>query len=154
MDSWTLWHVGLSVKSIEKSKEYYQSLGGKADDSPVLTLDTSKYGELETYGKKGASPWKIKIKFIQMGPLTVELAEPVEGSSYVQQHIEDYGEGADHFGYLVDDIESELKELEERGARVLYHIKGVYAYLDTRGVGGMLFEIIQKGLDLRKLING
>lgn len=154
MDKWSLWHVGLSVNSIEKSKEFYLSLGGTADDSPPIILDTSKYEELETYGRKGAPPWSIKVKFIQMGPLTVELAEPIEGSSYVKQHLEDHGEGADHFGYLVDDIESELKELEDRGARVLYHLNGVYAYLDTKEVGGMLVEIIDKSLDLSQLING
>lgn len=144
MDKWTLWHVGLSVKNIEQAVNYYKSLGGKADDSPGNVLDSNNFKEFKTYGKTDAPPWKIKIKMLQLGPLMLELTEPVAGGNYNETYMDEHGEGANHIAYQVDDLEKEVKELEDKGVPVMYHAKGAYAYLDTRKVGGVVIELFQK----------
>jgi methylmalonyl-CoA/ethylmalonyl-CoA epimerase len=143
MDKWTLWHVGLSVKNIDQAVGYYKSLGGKTDDSPGHVLDSAGFKDFKTYGK-AAPPWKIKIKMLQLGPLMLELTEPVEGGNYNETYMDEHGEGANHVAYQVDDLEKEVKELEDKGVPVMYHAKGTYAYLDTRKVGGIVIELFQK----------
>ncbi len=144
MDQWTLWHVGISVKNIDQAVSYYKSLGGQADDAPGRTLDSLALKELKTYGKTDAPPWKIKIKMIRLGPLTLELTEPVEGGNYNETYLDERGEGANHVAYQVDDLEKEVKELEDKGVPAMYHVKSVYAYMDTRKVGGLVIELFQK----------
>jgi methylmalonyl-CoA/ethylmalonyl-CoA epimerase len=144
MDKWTLWHIGLSVKNLDQAVDYYKSLGGKADDAPGHILDSANFKDFRTYGKSTAPPWKIKIKMVQLGPLMLELTEPVEGGNYNETYMDQHGEGVNHAAYQVDDLETEVKELESKGVPVMYHAKGIYAYLDTRKVGGMVIELFQK----------
>ncbi len=144
MDKWTLWHIGISVKSIEQAVNYYKSLGGQADDSPGHVLDSANFKELRTYGRTDAAPWKIKIKMAHLGPLMLELTEPVEGGNYNAAYLEEHGEGANHVAYQVDDLEKEVQEMADKGVPVMYHAKGAYAYLDTRKVGGLVTELFQK----------
>jgi methylmalonyl-CoA/ethylmalonyl-CoA epimerase len=144
MDKWTLWHVGLSVKNIDQAVNYYKSLGGKADDAPGHVLDSANFKEFKTYGKTDAPPWKIKIKMCQLGPLMLELTEPVSGDNYNTTYMEKHGEGANHIAYQVDDLEKEIKELEDKGVPIMYYAKGAYAYVDTRKIGGVVVELFQK----------
>ncbi|MFC2015105.1 VOC family protein [Chloroflexota bacterium] len=145
MENWTLWHVGLSVKNIEDAVNYYKSIGGTtADDNPGRVLDSANFKDFKTYGKTDAPPWKIKIKMAQLGPLMLELTEPVEGGNYNETYMDEHGEGANHLAFQVDDLEQEIKELEDKGVPVMYHAAGAYAYVDTRKVGGVVIELFQK----------
>ena len=95
MDKWTLWHIGLSVKNLDQAVIYYKSLGGKADDAPGHILDSANFKDFRTYGKSTAPPWKIKIKMVQLGPLMLELTEPVEGGNYNETYMDQHGEGVE-----------------------------------------------------------
>lgn len=144
MDKWTLWHVGLSVKNMEEAVTYYRNLGGETDDAPGHVLDSAGFENFKTYGKTDAPPWKIKIKMLQLGPLTLELTEPVEGGNYNETWMEEHGEGANHIAFQVDELEKEVKELEDKGVPVMYHLEGRYAYMDARKTGGLVIELFQK----------
>ena len=145
MDKWTLWHIGLSVKNIEQAVSYYKALGGKtADDNPAHVLDSASFENFKTYGKTDAPPWKIKIKMIQLGPLGLELTEPVEGGNYNETYMDEHGEGANHIAFQVDELEKEVDELAAKGVPAMYHLKGRYAYMDARKVGGVVIELFQK----------
>ena len=144
IENWTLRHVGLSVKNMDKAVEYFRSLGGTTDDSPGHILDSAGLDNLKTYGKTEAPPWKIKIKMLDLGPLTLELTEPVEGANYNSTYMDEHGEGANHIAYLVDELEKEVAELEANGVPVMYHAEGAYAYMDARKVGGVVIELKQR----------
>ena len=144
MDKWTLWHVGLSVKNIDEAVKYYESLGGKAAERPGNVLDSKNFKDFTTYGKTDAPGWKIKIKMCQLGPLSLELTEPVEGDNYNTTYMRQHGEGANHVAFQVDDLAAEVKELQDKGVPAMYYAKGAYAYMDARKVGGVVIELFQK----------
>ena len=144
MENWTLWHVGLSVKSVDEAVKYYESLGGKADDRPAGVLDSVRFKDFETYGKKNAPTWKIKIKMLNLGPLSLELTEPVAGDNYNKTWMDENGEGANHVAFQVANLEKEVEELKAKGVPAMYHAKGEYAYMDARKVGGIVIELFQK----------
>ena len=144
MDKWTLWHVGISVKNMDQAVKYYKSLGGTADDVPGHVLDSANFKEFKTYGKTNAPAWKIKIKMVQLGPLMLELTEPVEGGNYNETFMDKHGEGPNHIAYQVDDLEKEVKEMEDKGVPAMYYAKGAYAYMDARKIGGLVIELFQK----------
>ncbi|MFC1900664.1 VOC family protein [Chloroflexota bacterium] len=144
-ENWILLHVGLSVRSTDKAARYYESLGGKASERPDIVLSSTDFENLRTYGKTDAPPWKLKIKMLNMGPLTLELLEPVEGDNFIKTWMDKHGEGANHIAYIVDELEKEVAELEAKGVPVMYHAEGRYAYMDTRETGGVVIELMQKG---------
>ncbi|MFC2021280.1 VOC family protein [Chloroflexota bacterium] len=148
VENWTLRHVGISIRNMEEAVNYYKSLGGQADDSPGHVLDSSNFENFRTYDRTDAPPWKIKIKMLQLGPLTLELTEPIEGGNYNETYMDEHGEGANHIAYVVDELEKEVEELEAKGVPVMYHAKGRYAYMDARRVGGLVIELMQKREDM------
>lgn len=145
MENWTLLHVGLSVKNMDEAVKYLTSLGGKTDDSPGHILDSANFDNLETYGKTDAPPWKIKLKMLDMGPLTLELTEPIEGGNYNETYMDEHGEGANHIAFIVDDLAKEVAELEAKSVPAMYYAAGRYAYMDARKTGGLVIELMQKG---------
>ena len=144
MENWTLLHLGLSVKNMDEAVNYFKSLGGQTDDSPGHVLDSANFQDFKTYGKTDAPPWKIKIKMLNLGPLTLELTEPIEGGNWNETFMDEHGEGPNHIAFIVDDLEKEVAELEAKGVLVMYHAKGTYSYLDARKVGGLVVELMQK----------
>jgi len=144
MENWTLIHLGLSVKNMDEAVNYFKSLGGETDDSPGFVLDSARFKDFKTYGKTDAPPWKIKIKMLRIGPLTLELTEPIEGGNWNETFMDEHGEGPNHVAFIVDDLEKEVAEMEAKGVPVMYHAKGEYSYLDARKVGGLVIELMQK----------
>ncbi|MBN2238869.1 MAG: VOC family protein [Dehalococcoidales bacterium] len=143
-ENWTLLHVGLSVKNMDEAVKYFTALGGTTDDSPGHVLDSANIKGIKTYGKEDAPPWKIKIKMLNLGPLTFELTEPVEGDNFNKTYMDEHGEGANHIAYIVDNLDEEVAELEAKGIPAMYHASGIYAYMDARKVGGVVIELMQK----------
>ena len=153
IDNWTLMHIGMSVKNMEETVTYLKSLGAKTGDYPSFVLNSGKgVNLLRTYGKTGAPPWKIRVSMLQLGPLTLEVAEPIDGGNYNEIYLKEHGEGANHIAYLVDNIEDEIKEMASKGIAVMYHLEGIWAYLDTTATGGLVIEFFQRGVDIRKII--
>ena len=136
--------VGVIVKDVDKAVEYYQSLGiGPFESSKTAHLVTDR----KVYGKP-ADDVKNKARLAQMmGQLYLELVQPVEGESIQKDFLETKGEGINHLGFFVDDIDKETAKLVEKGFKVIsstrYAGGGGIAYFDTDKVGGVIFELIQ-----------
>jgi hypothetical protein len=119
-------------------------LGLITSATPDHVLDSESFADLKTYGKSGASSWKIKLKMVDIGPLTLELTEPLEGDNVNGEYLDTIGEGANHIAFVVDDLAKETEELARKGIPVMYYAKGQYAYFDTRKVGNVIIELMQR----------
>ena len=137
-------HIGVVVRDMDKVIEYYQSLG----IGPFEPFKSVVAIERKMLGKPIApDSIKMKIKIVKMGPVELEFIEPVEGETLWKEFLETRGEGINHLGFLVDDIDAEEAKLIEKGLTVLYRSRfkngGGAAYFDTGKVGGILIELIQ-----------
>ncbi len=90
---------------------------------------------------------RAKLAFAQAGPVELELIEPGEGENIYAEFLRAKGEGIHHFGIHVSDIESELAKFKEKGIEVLQsgNTTGTsFAYMDTEGIVGAIFELLQR----------
>jgi len=133
--------VGVVVRDIDKAVEYYSSFG----IGPFEPLNASII-EREVYGKP-AEDVKNIVKVAQVGKVDLELVQPAAGESIQKEFLERHGEGINHLGFFVDDLDQEVAKLVEKGFKVIMSGKfiggGGFAYLDTDKVGGVQFELIQ-----------
>ena len=133
--------VGVVVRDIDKAVEYYSSFG----IGPFEPLNVSII-EREVYGKP-AEDVKNIVKVAQVGKVDLELVQPAAGESIQKEFLERHGEGINHLGFFVDDLNQEVAKLVEKGFKVIMSAKfiggGGFAYLDTDKVGGVQFELIQ-----------
>ena len=142
--------IGIVVKNIDEAIDYYsRSLGIGPWFKPKLS-------EKEQWLKGGEvidDENEIAIAF--SGKIQLELIELISGSKSIYwEHLEKHGEGIHHLGVYVSNIEKRLEALAKNGIGVLQsgtiHSGGKiggsvnkYAYLDTAGTAGIIFELIE-----------
>ena len=147
--TWKLRHVGIPVRDLDKSLEDYQSLG-IASFQPEFLIDSSKFAEYLVYGKTPDPVVKTRVALGKMGPLGIELLQPLQGETVHKELLEKTGEGIGHIAYTVDDLEEETAKLVAKGFPVILSIKRPgqtkrsAVYIDTRSkFSNLIIELIQ-----------
>ncbi len=139
----TVYQVGVVVRDMDQAVRYYEALGIGPFESPK---GTAPILERQVYGKP-APDVKNRISTAQMGPVELELVQPISGKSVQGEFLEKHGEGVNHLGFLVDQLDLEVARLLEKGFRVISRGKladgQAFAYLDTDKIGGVVFELVQ-----------
>jgi catechol 2,3-dioxygenase-like lactoylglutathione lyase family enzyme len=147
--NWKLRHVGIPVRDLDKSLEDYQSLG-IASFQPEFLIDSSTYAEYLVYGKTPDPVVKTRVALGKMGPLGIELLQPVQGETVHKELLEKTDEGIGHIAYAVDDLEAEAAKLVAKGFQIILSIKRPgqthrsAVYIDTRNkFSNLIIELIQ-----------
>ncbi len=93
----------------------------------------------------------MRIALANIGPLRIELIQPLEGDTVYAEFLRDHGYGIHHLGILVDDMQEALALAAAAGVAVAMDGSGFgldgdghYAYLDTEGRLGTTVELIQR----------
>ena len=126
--------ISYAVKDIDKTIERWSRLYG---------IGPWTFRQMSGLDAKGR-PWKARLAFARVGSLDIELVQCLEGRIFQSRFLDTWGEGLHHIGFFVDDVEAEVKRLVAQGVKVFVHDPGRFAYLDAGGVGGAIFELIQK----------
>ena len=133
--------IGIVVGDINRAIEYYQSLG----IGPFETLPHPDIIERKIWGKPvAAEDVGIKTEIARIGPIELELIEPVKGETPWKTFLEKKGEGICHLAFYVDNIDEAESELLNKGFSTVYRSRfrngGGAALFDT---GGFFIELIQ-----------
>jgi len=126
-------HIGIAVKDIEKSN----------------TLFASLFGE-EHYKTEDVLSEGVKTSFFQVGPNKIELLEASNPDSPIAKFIEKKGEGIHHIAFAVDNIESEIERLKNKGFTIINETpkKGadnkLVVFLHPKSTNGILVELCQE----------
>ena len=142
-NKWELAHVGLVVGDMDKTVEYYRSLGIGAEIGQERIGD-NKSREVKRYGKVADTEEKVRIRNIQIGPLSLLLNQPVEGKTHQQDFLDkNGGDGINHVAFYVDDLESERAKLVAKGIQIMFEVEG-NCYFDTRESGNVVLQLLQR----------
>jgi len=90
-------HIGIAVKNLDDALSMYQKAYG------LMAIKTEKLEDI-----------KVKIAFIQLGEVLIELLEPTEpGAGRIGQFLKDNGEGFHHIALRVENIDRTIEKLRE-----------------------------------------
>jgi methylmalonyl-CoA/ethylmalonyl-CoA epimerase len=99
-------------------------------------------------GKPFIPSQRVKLQITQIGNIELELIQPLDGESPHKEFLDQKGEGIQHLGFLVDNLEESVKKLTAEGSEILLEAQhkggGGIAYLDLE-VGGLIVELVQRG---------
>jgi len=95
-------HIGIAVKDIEASNKLFKLLLG------------DEHYKIEAVESEG-----VKTSFFKVGENKIELLEATRDDSPIAKFIEKRGEGIHHIAFDVDNIDKEIKRLEEEGFTLL-----------------------------------
>ncbi|MBW1709198.1 MAG: VOC family protein [Deltaproteobacteria bacterium] len=130
----TVDQISIAVKDIDQVIENWSSMFG---------IGPWTFSEIGGTDAKGRS-WKARMAFAYLGPLQIELVQPVEGRIFQSRFLDTFGEGLHHLGFYVDDVDQEASKLEANGAKMLINDPGNFAYLESGGPGGVIFEVMKR----------
>ena len=135
--------IGVIVRDLDEAVKHYEGLGVGPFE---LTAGAAPIIDRRVYGQP-APDVKNRIGIARMGTVEMELVQPISGKSVQREFLEKHGEGINHLGFRVEDIEAETAKLVAKGFRVISSGKtmagGAFVYLDTDKVGGIVFELIR-----------
>ena len=142
-NNWELAHAGLVVRDMDKTVEYYRSLDIGAEVGPERIGD-NKSRVVTRYGKIVDTEEKVRIRNIQIGPLSLLLNQPLEGKTHQQDFLDKYGgDGINHVAFFVDDLKSERAKLVAKGIQIMFEVEG-NCYFDTREFGNVVIQLLQR----------
>jgi methylmalonyl-CoA/ethylmalonyl-CoA epimerase len=91
----------------------------------------------------------LRVKFLHLGPVTLELLEPRDETHTVAKFLAARGPGLHHVSLEVGDLESALARCRDAGVRLIderprsgAHQSSV-AFLHPKSLGGVLIELCQ-----------
>lgn len=128
-------HIAIIVRNLEQALVFYR-------DTLGITPGEIK----EMPGEQ------VRIAFLPMGGpggSEIELIEPTTPDSSLAKYLEKRGEGLHHVCLEVENIDTALAEMQEKGAPVLdkhprVAAEGRAIFLHPRGTNGVLLELLEK----------
>ncbi len=146
-----LYQVGIVVRDIEAGRSAYERIMGIStwqafDVDPSIATDAIYHGRPVQHS--------FKVAMAMVGPVQLELIQPVEGDNLYSDFLDEHGEGIHHLGHVrVENLDEAVQALEKDGFPCLQRgsLPGVdYAYMDMTGPLGYIIELTC-GLDPRTL---
>lgn len=140
----SIFQIGMVFENIdEKAKYFWEKLG----IGPWYFMEFGPNAETTScYGEP--SSFLLNIALAQVGPVQLELIQPVSGKSPHMDFLKSGREGLHHLGILVDDME-QVESFKKLGYKVPADAlgfgetkDGFGVYLDMQKESGILLELI------------
>jgi methylmalonyl-CoA epimerase len=127
-------HIGIAVRSIDEAlKAYVDGLGGKADKETHRTAD-------------------MAARMVEIGETKLEFLESIGTGGVIAKFLESRGEGIHHLCIEVDDIAKAIKDLTDKGFRMIdkeprQGLEGMVAFVHPKSMNGVLVELVETPKD-------
>ena len=133
-------HVSLAVNNAEEVMEAWSSVMGFG---PWTCL------HMKGEDRKGR-PWTGKEYWAKVGDVVIELIEPGQGRIVQSKFLDTVGPGLHRVAFEVEDVDETLAEYLEKGAELILHRPGRWAYFRTGGAAGTVIEISQHQVEIER----
>jgi methylmalonyl-CoA/ethylmalonyl-CoA epimerase len=126
-------HIGIAAKSIDQVAPFWTTILG-----------------LPMAGRETVEEQKATTAFLPVGESELEILESTSPDGALAKFIESRGEGVQHIALRVDNIEEALKELKEKGVRLIDEKprRGAggakIAFIHPKSTNGVLLELSER----------
>ena len=104
-------HIGIAVNNIEEQVPYYRD---------ILGLEIEAIETVESEG--------VKVCFVKVGDIHIELLEPISEESPIKKFLEKKGQGIHHIAYLSNDIDADIAKFRQEGVKLLADVPKLGAH--------------------------
>ena len=129
-------HLGIATKGIDEALEFWADALG-----------------LENIHTETVEDQKVRVAILPIGESRIELLEPISDDSPISKFLEKRGGGIHHIAVEVSDIEASLKQLKEKGMRLIDEQPRIgaegclVAFVHPSSANGVLLELVQSPKD-------
>lgn len=125
-------HIGIAVKDLESSLKFYTEILG-----------------LNLLGIETVESEKVRVAFIKIGEVKIELLEATSPDSPIAKFIEKKGEGIHHIALQTENCEKQLEIVKSHGIELINEIpkvgahESLVAFLHPKSTNKVLIELCQ-----------
>ncbi|MGJ3240082.1 MAG: methylmalonyl-CoA epimerase [Anaerolineae bacterium] len=124
-------HVAVVVNNIEDSLSFWRDALG-----------------LPMEGVQDVPQEAVQVAFLDAGEAHIELVSPTTDDSGIASYLAKKGQGMHHICFEVDDIESALAHMRDKGVTLINEEPRErdgrkYAFIHPKSTGGVLVELYQ-----------
>ncbi|MFZ5928426.1 MAG: VOC family protein [Acidobacteriota bacterium] len=140
----TVVQVAIVTRDIDASAKRWAAVLGM----PVPSITTTRPGEEVKVVYKGKpSSGRAKLAFFRLGQVVLELIEPVGGDTSWRQFLDERGEGVQHLGFQVENLDEAIARAGRMQMPVLHRGRydrdnGDYVYVDSEKLLGVTVEFL------------
>lgn len=140
----TLVQVAIVTRDIEASAKRWAAVLGM----PVPSITTTRPGnEVKVVYRGKPSQGRAKLAFFRLGQVVLELIEPVGGDTSWKQFLDQHGEGVQHLGFQVENLDEAIARAGRWGMPVLHRGRydrdnGDYIYIESEKPLGVTIEFL------------
>lgn len=126
-------HLGVAIESIAEGEKFWTDALGIACEGSEL---------VEEQG--------VATAFFPVGESEVELLEPTGNDSPVAKFLDKKGAGIHHIAFRVENIETALSELKQKGVKLIDEVPrqgaggAKIAFIHPRSTSGILIELCER----------
>lgn len=132
MKTYSVDHIGIAVRQIEKALELYRD---------QLQLDLM--------GIEEVAAEKVRVAMLRVGESRLELLEATSEDSPIARFIARRGEGLHHVALKVEDLAAAVARMKAAGVQFINDEPGIgaggqaYVFIHPRSAGGVLLELVE-----------
>ncbi len=123
-------HIGIAVADLDEAAAFYRE---------ALGLDVQAPEEVASE--------RVRVRFVPIGDSALELLEATNEDSPIAKYVAKRGPGMHHITLRVDDIRAALRQLKQRGVRLIDEAPrpgahgSLVAFIHPSSAHGVLIEL-------------
>jgi hypothetical protein len=138
--------IGVVVRDLDQTMAALSKIFGIGPFRQVVYPPADR-GEMQLTYRGQPGHFSHRIAFVELGPVELEIAQPLEGESGLTEFLAGHGEGIQHIRFNVPELEPVLDYLAGHGIRPLMSGLGLrpgtrWVHLDTAGQVGFVVEVM------------
>ena len=138
-------HIAIVVKDIGRAVQFYSSIGIGPFVTPPKGVHNSEAYVIQTFKGKPMGVVDLIVREAKIGPIVLQLVQPVSGDCIEKEFLDQRGEGVYHLGFLVDDIDKQEDKAVNLGLSITQRGRrrggSGNTFFDTEALGGVVLEI-------------
>jgi catechol 2,3-dioxygenase-like lactoylglutathione lyase family enzyme len=140
----TVVQVAIVTKDIDASAKRWAAVLGME----VPKISTTRPGqEVKVVFKGKPSTGQAKLAFFKLGQVVLELIQPVGKDTSWKQFLDQHGEGVQHLGFQVQNLDQAIANAQASGMPVLHRGRydkdnGDYVYVESDKALGVTLEFL------------
>lgn len=139
----TVTQVAIIVGDIEaRARAWADVLGVPVP--PIIVTDPVEVAQTEYAG--APTPARAKLAFFQLGQVSLELIEPIDGPSTWRDQLDQHGDSLHHIAFQIQGMPEKLAYLDAKGIPLVQrgeYTGGRYAYVDSAPQLGAILELLE-----------
>ena len=142
LDSNTVVQIGIIVKNVEKTASAYAEVFGIPCPA-IVPIAGDTFANTNYHGRPSSA--RGKGAFFDLGPVQMELIEPVGEPSTWEEFLRTHGEGIHHIAFKTQDMGAARRFLASKGMETIQKggwEGGQYAYVDCSEQLGLILELL------------